>query len=82
MADVPVPGIRKYWTQKLSLLKSECHAITNKYADAASVAQQVHRGLSGIDNHAGCTPAEVEESSSGPLLLTVRRRTEQTFVKV
>jgi hypothetical protein len=32
MAVVPVPGFRENWTQK-----TECHAITNKYAEAASV---------------------------------------------
>jgi hypothetical protein len=48
MADVPVPGFRKYWTQKLASLKSQCHAITSKYPEAASVVQQ---------------PAEVGDSS-------------------
>jgi hypothetical protein len=38
MVDVPEQGFWKYWRQELSLLKSECHAITNKYPEAASVA--------------------------------------------
>jgi hypothetical protein len=41
MADIPVPGFLKYWTQKLALLKSECHAIVDKYPEAASVVQQI-----------------------------------------
>jgi hypothetical protein len=41
MAEVPVPGFRKYWAQKLASHKSECHAITNKYPEAASEVQQV-----------------------------------------
>jgi hypothetical protein len=43
MVAIPVSGFWKYWTQKLALLKSECHAITYKYVEAASVVQQVHR---------------------------------------
>jgi hypothetical protein len=43
MADVSVPGFRKYWTRMLVSLKSQCHAITNKYPEAASVIQQVHK---------------------------------------
>jgi hypothetical protein len=63
MADVSVPGFRKYWTQKLASLKSECHAITNKYPEAASVVQQVHKLLSDIEILAGCTPDKVGKSS-------------------
>jgi hypothetical protein len=40
MEGVPEPGFRKYWRQELSLLKSECHAITNKYLEAASVIKK------------------------------------------
>jgi hypothetical protein len=49
MADMPEPGFRKYWRQELSSLKSECHAITNKYPEAASVVQEVHKVLSDIE---------------------------------
>jgi hypothetical protein len=44
-------------------LKSECHVTTNKYPEAVSVEQQVYKGLSDIENLAGCTPAKVRESS-------------------
>jgi hypothetical protein len=50
MADVPVPGFRKYWTQKLA-------------SEAASVVQQVHKVLSDIEILAGCTRSKVGESS-------------------
>jgi hypothetical protein len=59
MADIPVPGLRKYWSQKLVSLKFECHTITNKYPEAASVVQQVHKILSDTENLVGCTPAKV-----------------------
>jgi hypothetical protein len=62
-ADGPVPGFRKYWTQKLASLKYEYHAILSKYPEAASVIQQVYKVLGDIENLAGCTPAEVGESS-------------------
>jgi hypothetical protein len=63
MEDVPVPGSRKYWTQKLTSLKSESHTIMNKYPEAASVVQQVRKVFSDIENLAGCITAKVEESS-------------------
>jgi hypothetical protein len=63
MADVPVPEFRKYWIQKLASLKFVCHAIRNKYPEAASVVQQVYIVFTGTDNLAGCTQAKVRESS-------------------
>jgi hypothetical protein len=59
MADVPVPGFRKFWTQKLASLKSECHVITNKYPGVTSVVQQVHKVLSDTEILSGCTQAKV-----------------------
>jgi hypothetical protein len=41
MVDVPVPGIRKYWTNKVASMKSEWHTIMSKYPEAAFVVQQV-----------------------------------------
>jgi hypothetical protein len=64
MTNIPVLGFRKYWTLKLASLKSECLAITNKYPEAASVVQQVHKVYSNIENLARCTPDKVGESSA------------------
>jgi hypothetical protein len=63
MANVPVPGIRKYWRQKLASLIFEAHAITDKYPEAVAVVQEIHKVLSDIELLAGCTPAKVGESS-------------------
>jgi hypothetical protein len=52
----PEPGFWKYWRQKLSSPKSQCHVIMNKYPEAASAVQQVHRVLSDIENLTKCTP--------------------------
>jgi hypothetical protein len=49
MADVTEPGFRKYWREKLSSLKSQCHDITNKYPEATSVVQQACKVLSDIE---------------------------------
>jgi hypothetical protein len=63
MADVPVPRFRKYWTQTLASLKSQCHGTTtNKYPETASVVQQAYEVLSDIEKLAGFTPAEVGKS--------------------
>jgi hypothetical protein len=61
-ADVPVPGFRKYLTQTLASLNSQCHAITHKFSEAGTVAQ-VHKVLSDIEILAGCTLPEAGESS-------------------
>jgi hypothetical protein len=82
MADVPVLGFQKYWKQKLAWLKSECHAITNKYPEAASVVQQVYKMLGDTVCLAGCTAANVRESSAWTFVGVGRRRTQQTFVKI
>jgi hypothetical protein len=65
MADVPILGFWKYWTQKLASLKYECHVIMNKYPEAASVVQQVYKVLSDPENIARCTPAKVGEERRG-----------------
>jgi hypothetical protein len=53
MADVPAPGFRKHWKHTLASLNSQCHVITEKYPDAGSVVQQVHKVLNGIEILAG-----------------------------
>jgi hypothetical protein len=63
MANVPEPVFRKYWRQNLSTLKSQCHDITNKYPEAASVVQQGFKVLSDIETLAKCTLAKEGESS-------------------
>jgi hypothetical protein len=63
MAVVIKPEFREYWRQMLSSLKSQCHDITNKYPEAASVMQQVHKVISDIEILAKCTPAKVGKSS-------------------
>jgi hypothetical protein len=81
MADIPVPGIRKYWTQKLALLKSECHAIMSKYPEAASVAQQVYKVLGNIQNLAGYTPTDVGESSEWTPIVSSAEENRENFCK-
>jgi hypothetical protein len=81
MAGVPVPGFRKYWTQKVASLKSQCHAITKKYPAAASVVQQVHEALSDIENLPSVRRLKWGKALTGPLLCIERRKTEQTFVR-
>lgn len=61
-ADVPVPGFRKYQTQKRAPTESEYHAITNKYPEAASVVQQICKIVGDIVNLAGCTAANAGTS--------------------
>jgi arabinogalactan endo-1,4-beta-galactosidase len=68
IADVPEPGFRKYWRQKLSSLKSQYRDITNKYPEAASVVQQVYKVLRDIEILSRHTPAEMGEALNGRLL--------------
>jgi hypothetical protein len=61
MADIQVPGLRKYWTQTLTWLNSQSRAITNKFPEVGSVVQQVYKVPSDIEILAGCIPAKVWE---------------------
>jgi hypothetical protein len=81
VADVPVPGFGKYWIQKVASLKSECHAITNKYPEAASVMQQVYKVLSDTENPAGCTTAKVGESSEWNSIVNSAEENRVNFYK-
>jgi hypothetical protein len=82
MVDVPVPLFRKYWTQKLELLNSQCHAITKKYPEAGSVVQKVHKVLNEIETLARCTAAEVEESPEWTTILNSAEDNKTNFCKV
>jgi hypothetical protein len=81
MANVPVPGFRKYWIQTLALLNSHCHAITNKFAEAGSVVQQVHEALNYIEILDECTPAKVGESSEWITLVNSAEESRANFSK-
>jgi hypothetical protein len=78
MADVPILGFWKYWTQKLALLKSECNAIMNKYPETASVVQQV---LSDNENLVGYTPAKLGESSEQTSIMNSMEENRANFCK-
>jgi hypothetical protein len=80
MADVPVPGFRKYWTQKLASLNSQCHAIINKYPEAGSVVQ-VHKVLNEIEILAGCTPAKVGENPEWTTIVNSTEENRSNFCK-
>jgi hypothetical protein len=81
MADVPEPGYRKYWRQKLSSLKSQCHAITNKYSEAASVLQQVHKMLGDTEILVECTLTKVGEISQWTTILKRAEEIRANFCK-
>jgi hypothetical protein len=81
MADAPVPGFREYWTQTLASLNYQCHAITNKYSEAGTAVQQVHKVLSDIEILAGCTPAEVGESSEWTTTVNSAEEKRANFCK-
>jgi hypothetical protein len=76
MANIPMPGFRKYWPQE-ALLKSEYHAITNTYSEAAPVVQRERKVCSDIENLAGCIPAKVGESSEWTSILNSMEETVQ-----
>jgi hypothetical protein len=81
MADVPVLRFRKYWTQTLTSLNSQSHAITNKYTEAGSVVQQVHKVLNDIEILAGCRLAEVEEGSEWTTIVNSAEEKRANFCK-
>jgi hypothetical protein len=65
--DSPLPHLVSWlnccWHLSLASLKPECHAIMNKFPEAASLVQQIYKLLNDIEILPGCTPAKVGESS-------------------
>jgi hypothetical protein len=51
--EVPVQGFRKYRTQKIASLKSECQAIMIKYPETISTTLEVCKLLGDTDCLAG-----------------------------
>jgi hypothetical protein len=82
MADVSEPGLRKYRRQKLSSLKTDRHAITNKCPEASSVVQQVHKVLCDIEILAECTSTEVWESCQWTIIENSAEENRANFCKV
>jgi hypothetical protein len=81
MVDISEAGFQKYWRQELSSLKSECHAIMNKYPEADSVVQ-VHKAFSDIEILARSTPARVGESSQWTTIVNSAEEKTAKFCKV
>jgi hypothetical protein len=82
MADITEPGFRKYSRKELSSLTYQCHDITNKYPEAASVVQQVYKVLSDIEILAKCTPAKVGESSEWTSIASSAKENRANFCKI
>jgi hypothetical protein len=80
MMDVPVPGLRKYWTQTLASLNFQCHAITNKYTEAGTVVQ-VHKVPNDIEIYARCTPTKMGESSEWMTIVNSAEENRANFCK-
>jgi hypothetical protein len=79
MVGVPVLEFWKYWAQNLASLKSQWHAITNIYAEAASVVKQVYKVLNDIEILARCTLAKVGESSEWTSILNSAQDNRANF---
>jgi hypothetical protein len=82
MVDVREPGFLKYWRQEVSSLKSENHVIMNKYPEAASVVQRVHKVISDIEILAKFTPTRVGESSQWTTILKSAEENRAIFCKL
>jgi hypothetical protein len=71
MADVLEPGFRK----------CQCHAITNKYPETASIVQ-VHKVFSNIVNLVECTPAKLGKISEWTTVVNSAEEDRSSFCKV
>jgi hypothetical protein len=63
MADVPVLGFQKFWTEKQATLKSDFPFSVSKFSDEDSLMKQVYKILGDNEDFAGHTTSMVEESS-------------------
>jgi hypothetical protein len=82
MADVPVQGFRKYWRKNSASLKSEFHAITNKYPEVDSVVQEIYKFFNDIEILTGCTPVNVGEISEWTTTVNSAEENRANFCKV
>jgi hypothetical protein len=71
----------RYWDSRNTGQKSQYHAITDKYTEAAGVVQQVHKVLREIQNLAGYTPDNVGESSEWASLLNSAEKNRTNYCK-
>jgi hypothetical protein len=62
MADVAVPGYKKFWTDKGTTLKAEYQLLVARYPNAEAQLKQLFKILCGIEVMAGHTPASVGQS--------------------
>jgi hypothetical protein len=62
MADVPVPGYQKFWTDKRTSLKAHYQLLVAKHPDAEVQLKQLFKILCDIEDVAGYTPVSVGES--------------------
>jgi hypothetical protein len=81
MADIPEPVFVKSWRQALSTLISESHATSNKYPEAASAVQEVHKVTNDIEVLPICTPAGVGEGSQWTTVMTSAEENRESFCK-
>jgi hypothetical protein len=77
-----VPGFRRYYTQTLASLNYQCHAFKSKSAEAGTVVLQVHKVLNAMEILAGCTAAEVGESSKWTSVVNSAEENRADFCKV
>jgi hypothetical protein len=55
MADVPVPGYRKFWTEERTSLKAEYQVLITKHPDADAHLKQLLKILCDTEDVAGYT---------------------------
>jgi hypothetical protein len=82
MEDVPVPGFKKFWADKLSTLKSEYPALVNKYPDSDALIKQVYKVLCDIEDFAVYTPPLVGESSDWTSVVDSAEENRANYCKV
>jgi hypothetical protein len=78
----PSTGIPEILDTEARTLKSEYHAIMNKYLEAASVVQQEYKVLSNNEKFAGCTPDKVGESFEWTCIVNSAEENRLSFTKL
>jgi hypothetical protein len=82
MGDVPVPGYKIFWTNKLSTLKSEYQTLVQQYPEADAQLKQFLHVLGDIGDVARHIPASVGESEEGADIINAAEETQRATAKV
>jgi hypothetical protein len=81
MGDVPVPGYQTFWTNNISVLKSEYQTLMQQYPEADAQLKQLLNVLGDIEDVARHIPASVGESAEWAAIVNAAEENGASYCK-